>query len=120
MKDFRPISCCFVIYKCITKILANRLKNFLPNIIGLNQSAFIARRSITDNVLMVQELVKGYGRSTLFSRCAIKIDLQKVFDSLNWGFIMDVLKVLKISSIFIGWIRECLTGARYSISINGG
>ena len=69
---------------------------------------------------MAQEIVRGYGRSTLSPRCAIKIDLQKAFDSLNWDFLLDVLSVLKIPSIFIGWIRECLTGARYSISINGG
>ena len=54
MKEFRPISCCSVIYKCITKILANRLKKVLQDIICPNQSAFIAGRSITDNVLMAQ------------------------------------------------------------------
>ena len=52
MKDFRPISCCSVIYKCITKILANRMQKCLPNIIGKNQSAFTTGRSILDNIFM--------------------------------------------------------------------
>ena len=65
IKDYRPISCCSVIYKCITKIIANRLKQFLPVIISGNQSAFIGGRSIADNVLLVHELVKGYGRRSL-------------------------------------------------------
>ena len=120
IKDFRPISCCSVIYKCITKIMSNRLKKFLPAIISGNQSAFISGRSITDNILMAQELVKGYGRSTLSPRCAIKVDLQKAFDSLNWKFILDVLAALKFPAPFINWTRICLTGSRFSISINGG
>lgn len=63
MFDFRPIACCSVIYKCITKILANRLKSYLSDIISRNQSAFVEGRNISDNVLLAQELVKGYGRS---------------------------------------------------------
>ena len=69
---------------------------------------------------MAHELVRGYERSTLSPRCAIKIDLQKAFDSLDWNFILDILTVLKFPSLFIEWIRSCLTGARFSISLNGG
>ena len=50
IKDFRSISCCIVIYKCITKIIAARLKKILPEIISRNQSVFILGRSITDNI----------------------------------------------------------------------
>ena len=120
IRDFRPISCCSVIYKCITKILANRLKEFLPAVVGKNQCSFVSRRNITDNILMAQELVRGYGRVNLSPRCAIKIDLQKAFDSLDWKFILEVLVALKMPRIFVEWIRTCLTGAMFSISINGG
>lgn len=56
MKDFRPISLCSNAYKCIAKIIANRIKLVLPSIIDLSQSAFIPGRSISDNILMAQEL----------------------------------------------------------------
>ena len=83
IRDFRPISCCSVIYKCITKIIANRLKQYMPKLVSNNQSAFISGRSIADNVLLAQELVRGYARTTLSPRCAIEVDLQKAFDSLS-------------------------------------
>ncbi|XP_039040642.1 uncharacterized protein LOC120178964 [Hibiscus syriacus] len=60
VSDFRPISCCSVIYKAITKILVDRITSLLPGIIAPNQSVFVKRRSIVDNTLLAQEIVKGY------------------------------------------------------------
>lgn len=66
--DFRPISCCNVIYKCVTKIIANRLKKVLPSLISTNQSAFVEGRKIVDNILLAQELVRNYHRRGLSPR----------------------------------------------------
>ncbi|XP_056691798.1 uncharacterized protein [Spinacia oleracea] len=60
--DFRPISCCHVIYKCITKLLCSRLQTVLPKVISKNQGAFIEGRSILHNVLICQDLVRYYSR----------------------------------------------------------
>ncbi|XP_039007851.1 uncharacterized protein LOC120135691 [Hibiscus syriacus] len=118
VRDFRPISCCSVIYKTITKILVKRLATLLPGIISLNQSTFVKGRNIVDNTLLAQELVRGYGRKSISPRCALKIDLQKVFDSLRWGFISSILKALQLPNSFIGWIETYYSEARYSISFN--
>ncbi|GJR88548.1 RNA-directed DNA polymerase, eukaryota, reverse transcriptase zinc-binding domain protein [Tanacetum coccineum] len=52
VSDYRPIACCNVVYKCISKILTNRIKKALSYIVDDNQSAFVLRRAITDNILL--------------------------------------------------------------------
>ncbi|KAE8687162.1 hypothetical protein F3Y22_tig00111022pilonHSYRG00164 [Hibiscus syriacus] len=119
VKDFRPISCCSVIYKSITKILVKRLTSLIPGIISLNQTALIKGMSIVDNTLLAQELVRGYGRKIISPRCSLMIDLQKAFDTLHWDFIYTVLKALNLPQRFINCTEACFTKARFSISFNG-
>nr|GEU97519.1 RNA-directed DNA polymerase, eukaryota, reverse transcriptase zinc-binding domain protein [Tanacetum cinerariifolium] len=78
--DFRLIACCNVIYKCISKVITNRMKGLLGDYVGLNQSAFVSKRHIQDNILLSQELLKGYDRKDGPNRVAMKIDIQKAYD----------------------------------------
>ncbi|CAN7118348.1 unnamed protein product [Brassica rapa subsp. narinosa] len=119
MRDFRPISCCNVIYKVISKILANRLKRLLPPFISLNQSAFVEDRLLMENVLLASELVKNYHKDSVSARCAVKIDISKAFDSVQWSFIVSVLEAMNLPAKFILWIRKCIELASFSIQING-
>ena len=83
MGDFCPISCCNLIYKCITKILANWLVSCLEDLISPNQTAFIPNRSIAENVLLAQEVIKNYHKSGGKAHCTMKVDLMKAYDSVN-------------------------------------
>ena len=60
MGDFRPISCCNTIYKCISKIIASRLQLILPDMVDQAQSAFVKGRKISDNILLAQDLLRDY------------------------------------------------------------
>lgn len=61
--EFKPISCCNTVYKCITRIMTNGLKNCLPHLISLNQRAFIEERRIMDNILLGHEIVGDYSKN---------------------------------------------------------
>jgi len=52
VKDFRTISCCNTVFKCIAKIIANRVQSVLLDLLSLFQSSFIEGRNINDNILL--------------------------------------------------------------------
>ncbi|GKA67747.1 RNA-directed DNA polymerase, eukaryota, reverse transcriptase zinc-binding domain protein [Tanacetum coccineum] len=106
VSDFRPIACCNVLYKCISKILTNRIKDGLSKVISLNQSAFIPGRHIQDNILIAQELLKGYNRKNGAKRCAMKIDIQKAYDTVNWEFLRSSLTLVGFHETMINWIMN--------------
>ncbi|KAK4397728.1 hypothetical protein Sango_1248300 [Sesamum angolense] len=89
--DYRPISCCNVIYKVITKIIADRLSPVLEHLTDSSQAAFVRSRNITDNIFLAQEMVRQYSRKRISPRCTINVDLRKAFDSVSWTFLSRVL-----------------------------
>ncbi|KAL0317947.1 UNVERIFIED_CONTAM: hypothetical protein Sangu_2209000 [Sesamum angustifolium] len=89
--DYRPISCCNVIYKVITKIIADRLSPALMQLVDSSQAAFVGGRNITDNIFLAQEMVRQYSRKRISPRCTINVDLRKAFDSVSWTFLSRVL-----------------------------
>ncbi|XP_074283051.1 uncharacterized protein LOC141607600 [Silene latifolia] len=107
-------------YKTVSKILANRLQKVLPSIIGEEQAAFVKGRSIHENILLSQALVKGYNKKSISPRCLIKVDIRKAFDSSQWSFISDMLKEFGFPQQFIKWIQGCITGTWFSLKLNGG
>jgi hypothetical protein len=119
--DFRPISLCNVMYKIISKVLANRLKVIIPHIISPYQSAFIPGRLITDNILAAYETLhtmhshmkgkKGY--------MAVKIDMSKAYDRVEWGFLEAVMRRMGFNHNWIKLIMMCVTSVHYSILVNG-
>lgn len=120
MKDYRSISCCNVIYKVISKLLTNRMKRLIPLFISLNQSAFVKNRLLMENVLLASELVKCYHKDSVTEICAVKIDVSKAFDSVQWSFLFAVLAALNFPEKFIVWIKKCKELASFSIQVNGG
>ncbi|XP_026410782.1 uncharacterized protein LOC113306007 [Papaver somniferum] len=86
--DFIPISCCNVVYKCITKIISLRMKKVLSGLISVNQSAFISGRAIQENIMVAHEIVRNYHSKKGSPRCALKLDLKKIYDTVSWAVLL--------------------------------
>nr|GEZ44704.1 hypothetical protein [Tanacetum cinerariifolium] len=119
VNDYQPISCCNVLFKCISKIIANRIKHSLKNLISPNQSAFVPGRSISDNILLTQELMHNYHLDRGTPRCAFNVDIQKAYDTVDWNFVRMILHGFGFHPRMISWIMEYVTTTSYSICING-
>ena len=120
ISHFRPISLCNTIYKIISKILVSRLRPLLAKLISPCQSAFIPGRWIAENQIVVQEILHSFKKSKVKGGfVALKMDLQKAYDQVNWGFLKLVLEKFGFNSTFVGWIMECVSTVSFSILVNG-
>lgn len=117
--DFRPISCCNVTYKCMAKVITNRLEVVIEGLVDKSQVAFIPNRDIPDKLLLAHSLVRSYSQKRVSPRCTIKIDIQKAYDMVSWEVITLFLKEFGFSEKLIDWACMCVHSLRYSIIING-
>ena len=119
LNDYKPISCCNTVYKCISKIIATRFKQCIPEIISPAQSAFVQGRSIADNILITQELMINYYRDKGPPRCALKVDIKKAFDTISWSCILGILSSMGTPTLLLKCIKACITTPTFSVSVNG-
>ena len=74
---------------------------------------------MSNNIHLLQELLRLYGRKRASPRCMIKVDFRKAFDSVQWTFIQSLLMMFGFPTKFVNWIMACVESTSYSISVNG-
>jgi len=119
--QFRPIDLCNVTYRLVTKCLVNRMKHVLPGLISPWQSSFVPVRQIGDNIIVMQEILHSMRRKTgAKGWIAIKLDLEKAYDRLNWGFLHHILMLMGLRTNMINTIIiNCVTSCRLNNLWNG-
>lgn len=119
--ELRPISLCNVLYKIVSMVLSNRLKTILPDIISPTQSAFVPGRLISDNILTAYEMTHYLRnkREGKVGYAAIKLDMSKAYDRVEWYFLRDIMIKIVFSLGWVELIMKCVTSVTYSIKING-
>ena len=121
VSQYRPISLCNVLYKIFSKVPANRLKKFIPELITKHQSAFAKNRLILDNVLVAFETLhcmKNHN-SGQTGFMAIKLDMSKAYDRVEWNYLQKLMEKMGFCSRWIGLMLECVHTVSYSILVNG-
>ena len=116
--DYRPISLMHSFAKNFAKLLANRLAPHLNSLVSNCQSAFIKKRSIHDNFLYVQSMVRKMHKEkmpTLF----MKLDIHKAFDTVNWSYLLEVLRALGFGPRWCEWVSILFRTATWRVLLNG-
>ena len=118
LKNWRPISLLNVDYKILTKVLANRLKSALKEIINEDQIGYMEGRFCGENTRLIADIIE-YSKQKQIDSILLLIDFEKAFDTINWKFLYNTFKLFNFGSNFIEWIQIIYSDIFSRITNNG-
>ncbi|GBG65216.1 hypothetical protein CBR_g50007 [Chara braunii] len=118
VRNWRPITLMPVLYKVLSKILAQRLQPVLPSLIHASQTGFLKDRQILFNIMTVEQIMElvSAGES---STAILLIDLEKAYDRVGWEFLQAAMTVFGFGERFRHAVCALHTGAVSRLTING-
>ena len=107
-----------VVYKIGSSCIANRLKKVLPSLINEDQTGFMSNRYMGDNIRLIYDLFHYLNYNNL-PGLLICIDFEKAFDSVDWKFMMKVLKAFEFGPIICQLIYTFYNKVKPTVIVNG-
>ncbi|XP_027343074.1 uncharacterized protein LOC113855643 [Abrus precatorius] len=118
LEEDRSISLVGCLYKVVAKLLANRLKRVLDPVIAHTQTTFVPKRLMLEGLATLNEVIDWVKKKR--KPCFIlKVDYEKAYDSIEWSFLIYMLRKLGFNEEWIRWIEACVCGGHLSILVNG-
>lgn len=118
--QLRPIGLSTTHYMILTKILVNRLRPHLTNLISPLQGAFIKGRDAADLFLLAHEVLHSMNKSkSKKGSIILKLDIRKAFDTISWQFIQTLLHAYDLLDQWISLVNSCLSSMEYTPIFNG-
>lgn len=118
IRDFRLINLCNTIYKVFSKVLVNKIKPFLDMVIGSPQKGFVPGRQILNAVIATHEIIHSMEKIQRL-RMALKLDISKAYDRINWTFLYDVLEQVGFSKDNVNVIKIMVETTQFEVLLNG-
>jgi hypothetical protein len=118
ISDYRPISLVHSFAKLFSKLVANRLRLRLGEVVSSNQSAFIKGRCLHDNFMLVRQVARRINTRRQ-KGVLLKLDLSRAFDTMSWSFLFEVLRHMGFGELFLRWIALLLQTANTRVTVNG-
>ncbi|XP_038973123.1 uncharacterized protein LOC120105099 [Phoenix dactylifera] len=86
---------------------------------GHRVRGFVGGRSISDNILLAQEMMGDLQRASR-RRClmAVKLDMERAYDRIRWDFLRRALESFGFHQTWIDWVLGCVQGPSFSILVN--
>ena len=103
MKDFRPINLVGGLYKLFAKVLTNKLKSTMGKLVSDSQRAIIQGRHILDVALIANKVVDSRLKVNI-PGFLLKLDIEKVFDHVNWDYLLSIMTKMGFGERWISYI----------------
>ena len=105
-------------YKIGSSCIANRIKTVLPLLVNEDQTGFIAKRYIGDNIRLIYDLMRYLDIKNI-PGLMLSLDFEKAFDSLDWGFMFKALKSFGFGYDICKWISTFYKDIKSTVIVNG-
>ena len=105
-------------YKILTKILANKLKKILPDIISEEQNYSIPKRTIFNNIFLARDIIR-YNKEKSTPFYILQINQKRAFDKIDQTFLFKTVETLGFSTIIINFIKILYKNNTATITNNG-
>ena len=118
LDNWKPISLLNVDYKIAAKVIANRVKNIITEIIDHSQTGFIKGRYIGENIRLLFEIIDKVEEENKPGLIFFS-DFEKAFDSVDHSYMINCLKHFNFGENFIKWIELFYSDAKGCVTNNG-
>ncbi|CAI5938821.1 unnamed protein product [Closterium sp. NIES-65] len=118
LENYRPITLLSFTYKVIARVVADRMKRVLHEVISPEQFGFLPGRKLSDAVGLVADVIEA-ARNKDHDWYLPLVDFRKAFDSVSRDFLFTVLERMGFPSLFVDWVRGLHKDTRTSLLING-
>ncbi len=117
LENYRPISLLNSDYKILTKVLTNRMKRVIRDIIQTTQSYSEPGSDIADTIGTIRDVIE-YMKRDGKGAIVLWIDWNKAFDRVKHEFLFKVLEKFGFGERMVGWVRRLYGSARSCVKVN--
>lgn len=104
-------------YRILSKVLANRLKDVIGSLVSSYQFTFMRERQLMDCALIASEITNQMNRGQ--GGVLLKVDFKKAFHSVNWDYLDEILRAMNFGEKLRSLMRACVRSIGLSMLVNG-
>jgi Reverse transcriptase (RNA-dependent DNA polymerase) len=117
---FRSLSVCSMYYRLFTKLIANRIKQVIANLVPQNKATFLKGWNIQNNVFLMKEVMHSFQDNRYKGKTfALNVDLYKAFNYLSWSYLEVLLQQYGFPVQLRNVLMTCVTSYKFNIKLNG-
>ena len=118
LKNWHPIILLSVDYKLIAKVIANRIKSVISDIINKDQAGFIQGRGCAHNIRKIIDVVK-FTQEKQLNALLLLVDFEKAFDRVEYRSLFRIMELFNFGPNMVRWLEILFDGFKLCTVNNG-